>query len=136
MSRIMAVDPGSKNIGIAISDPSGTIANPLQVINHVSRHENAVAIVALAEKYGAVEIVIGQSMDQDGQPTFEGRRAARLAGEIRSITEIEVILWDESHSTIAARQAQIALGTPRSKRRGHLDELAATVVLQSYLDHQ
>lgn len=136
MSRIMAVDPGSKNLGIAISDPSGTIANPLQVINHVSKHENAVAIAALAEKHGVVEIVIGQSLDQDGQPTFEGRRAARLAAEIRSITDIEVKLWDESHSTIAARQAQIELGTSRSKRRGHLDELAASVILQSYLDYR
>ena len=136
MSRVMAVDPGSKNLGIAISDPSATIANPLQVINHVSRHENALEIVVLAEKHEVVEIVIGQSLDQDGKPTFEGRRAARLAAEIRSVTDIEVKLWDESRSTIAARQAQIELGTPRTKRRGHLDELAATVILQSYLDYR
>ena len=134
MGRILAVDPGSKNLGIALSDPSGTIANPLQVIKHVSRPANAAAIAALAEEHAAKRIIVGQSLDPDGQPTFEGRRAARLAAEIRSLTELEVLLWDESHSTAAARQAQIALGTPRSKRRGHLDDLAATVILQSYLD--
>jgi putative Holliday junction resolvase len=136
MRRILAVDPGSKNLGIALSDASGTIANPLKVLNHVSRPENAVAIVGLAEEHQAGLIVIGQSLDQDGQPTFEGRRAARLAAEVRSLTELEVVLWDEANSTQTARQAQIALGVRRGKRQGHLDELAATVILQSYLDLQ
>jgi putative Holliday junction resolvase len=136
MRRILAVDPGSKNLGIALSDPSGTIANPLKVLKHVSRPENAVVIVGLAEEHQAGLIVIGQSLDQDGQPTFEGRRAARLAAEVRSLTELEVVLWDEANSTQTARQAQIALGVRRGKRQGHLDELAATVILQSYLDLQ
>ena len=136
MDRIMAVDPGSKNLGIALSDQSGTIANPLQVLKHVSRSANAATIAALAEEHAVMRIVVGQSLDPDGQPTFEGRRAARLAAEIRSLTELDLLLWDESHSTAAARQAQIALGTPRRKRQGHLDDLAATVILQSYLDTQ
>jgi putative Holliday junction resolvase len=136
MVRILAVDPGSKNLGIALSDASGTIANPLKVMKHVSRPANAAAIVGIAEEHQAVLIVIGQSLDQDGQPTFEGRRSARLAAEIRTLTELEVILWDEANSTQTARKAQIALGTPRGKRQGHLDELAATVILQSYLDFQ
>ena len=136
MSKILAVDPGSKNLGIALSDPSGTIANPLKVLKHVSKSANAAAVLALAEEHCVNLIVIGQSLDQDGQPTFEGRRAARLAAEIGALTDLEILLWDESHSTAAAREAQIAMGTPRSKRRGHLDELAATVILQSYLDIQ
>ena len=136
MGRILGVDPGSKNLGIALSDPSGTIANPLKVLKHVSRPDNAAAIVTLAEEHKVEAIVIGQSLDQDGQPTFEGRRAARLAGEIKSLSELEVLLWDESHSTVSARQVQIEMGTPRRKRQGHLDELAATVILQSYLDAQ
>jgi len=136
MSRILAVDPGSKNIGIALSDPSGTIANPFKVLKHISRPANAAAIVKLADEHAVSVIIIGQSTDQDGRPTFEGRRAARLAAEIQSHTDIKIILWDESHSTAAAREAQIALGTPRRKRKGHLDDLAATVILQSYLDAQ
>lgn len=136
MGRVLAVDPGSKNLGIALSDASGTIANPLKVINHVSRSVNAAAIVAMAEEHQAELIVIGQSLDQDGEPTFEGRRSARLAAEVRKLTELEVVLWDEANSTQTARMAQIALGTPRGKRQGHLDEMAATVILQSYLDFQ
>lgn len=134
MSRILAIDPGSKNLGIALSDPSGTIANPLKVLKHVSKSANAAAILSLAEEHSVNLIIIGQSLDQNGQPTFEGRRAARLAAEIGALTDLDILLWDESYSTAAAREAQIAMGTPRSKRRGHLDELAATVILQSYLD--
>jgi putative Holliday junction resolvase len=134
--RIIGVDPGAKNIGIAISDPTGTIASPLLVIKHVSRSANAAKIAELANDHTAAGIVIGQSLDENGQPTFEGRRAARLAAEIRSLTDVPVELWDESFSTITAREAQIELGSPRKKRAGHLDQLAAVVILQSFLDTQ
>jgi putative Holliday junction resolvase len=72
----------------------------------------------------------------DGQPTPEGRRAARLADAIWAQTDLPVVLWDESGSTGAARQALIAMGVARRKRRGHLDDLAATYILQTYLDAQ
>jgi putative Holliday junction resolvase len=132
--RILAVDPGSKNIGIALSDPTGTIASPFGVIAHVSRAADAAAIASLAAENGAVQIVVGQALDEEGEPTFEGRRAARLAAAIRLTTDIPVILWDESFSTYDARAAREALGFPRKKRRGHMDELAAAIILQSYLD--
>jgi putative Holliday junction resolvase len=132
--RILAVDPGSKNLGIAMSDPTSTIANPLTVLKHISRPTNAAAILEIAETHDAQVIVIGQSLDQHGKPTFEGRRASRLAAEIRSQSDIQVVLWDESFSTVEAQQARLALGSPRRKRQGHLDDLAATVILQSFLD--
>jgi putative Holliday junction resolvase len=134
MMRILAVDPGSKNLGIALSDPTGTIAGPLKVLKHVSRPANAAAIIELAEQHETEVILVGQSLGQDGQPTFEGRRAARLAAEIQSHTELQVVLWDENLSTAAAREAQIEMGTSRRRRQGHLDDLAATVILQSFLD--
>lgn len=134
--RILAVDPGSKNLGIALSDPTSTIASPLTVMKHISRPANAAAIIALAEQHGAELIIVGQSIGQDAQPTFEGRRSARLAAEIQAQTDLEVVLWDEGYSTVSAREAQLALGSPRRKRQGHLDDLAATVILQSFLDSQ
>jgi putative Holliday junction resolvase len=132
--RILAVDPGSKNIGIALSDPTGTIANPLGVVKHTSREADASAIAGLAAEHGAGRIVVGQALDENGEPTFEGRRAARLAAAIRLKSLIPVELWDESFSTFDARAAREALGVPQRKRRGHLDELAAAIILQSYLD--
>ncbi len=132
--KILAVDPGSRRIGLAISDLTGTIANPLTVMKHVSRLADAAAIARTAVENKVAKIVVGQSLDEYGQPTFEGRQAARLAAAIRSRTDIPVELWDESFSTQDARAARIAMGTIRRKRRGHMDELAATVILQSYLD--
>ncbi|HEY5669538.1 MAG TPA: Holliday junction resolvase RuvX [Anaerolineales bacterium] len=132
--RILAVDPGEKNLGIAISDPSGTIANPLTVLRHVSRPIDAAAIADLASEHGAGLIVVGQAIDEEGNPTPQGRRSARLAAAIRTQTRVPVTLWDESGSTQAARLARLELGVSRAKRSGHLDELAATYILQTFLD--
>ena len=132
--RILCIDPGDKNLGVALSDPTGTIANPLTVLRHVSRPIDAASIADLARQHDAGKIVIGQSLDADGKPTFQGRKAARLAAAIRTQTDLPVELWDEGGSTKAARAARIEMGVSRARRRGHLDELAATVILQSYLD--
>ena len=132
--RILAVDHGEKRIGLAISDPTGTIANPLTVIQHVSRTVDAAQVAALAAEHGAGAIVVGQSFDEDGQPNLAGRRAARFAEALREQTNLLVELWDESFSTQKARAARIQMGVSRKQRTGHLDQLAATVILQSYLD--
>jgi len=132
--RILAVDPGEKRLGIALSDPTGTIAGPLTVLEHVARQVDAAAIAQLAAKNGAGLIVIGQAIDDDNQPTPQSRKAQRLAEAIRAQTGLPVELWDETGSTQAAQQARLALGVSRRKRRGHLDDLAATVILQDYLD--
>jgi len=132
--RILAVDPGEKHLGIALSDPSGTIASPLSVLTHVRRSIDAAAIAQLADEHQVGLIVVGQALDDEGLPTLQSRRSARLAEAIREQTNLPVELWDESGSTQAARQARVAMGVSRRLRRGHLDDLAATVILQSYLD--
>jgi putative Holliday junction resolvase len=132
--RVLAIDPGEKRLGIAISDLSGTIANPLTVLQHVSRPVDAATIAQLAQEHQVGRIIIGQALDEEGLPTPEGRRAARLAEAVRLQTDLPVELWDESGSTQAARHARLAMGASRRKRSGHLDDLAATYILQSYLD--
>ncbi len=132
--RVLAVDPGEKNLGIALSDPTGMLASPLTVLRHVSRPINAAAIAQLAQEHAVGRIVVGEALDDDNQPTPQSQRAHRLAAAIRSQIHIPVVLWDESDSTQAARQARIAMGVTRRKRQGHLDELAATYILQTYLD--
>jgi len=132
--RILAVDHGTKNIGVAISDPTGTIANPLTVFKHVSRLLDAQVIAGLAIQHEAVLILIGQSLDEEGGLTLAGRRAARFASVLRRQIDIPVVLWDEAFTTQEARTALITLRISRKRRSGHLDDLAATLLLQSYLD--
>jgi putative Holliday junction resolvase len=132
--RILAVDHGEKRIGLAVSDLTGAIANPLTVIQHVSRAVDAAQVATIAVENNAGLIVIGQSFDEDGQPNLAGRRAARFADALREQTNLPVELWDESFSTQMARAARIQMGVSRKQRSGHLDAIAATVILQSYLD--
>lgn len=132
--RILAVDHGEKQIGLAISDPTATIASPLQVIKHVSRVMDAAQVANLAGENEAALIVIGQSYDEEGKPNLAGRRAAKFAEALKEQTQIPVILWDESFSTQEARATRIEMGVSRKKRAGHMDELAAVMILKSYLD--
>jgi putative Holliday junction resolvase len=134
--RVLAVDPGEKRLGLALSDPTGTIANPLTVLQHVSRIVNAATIAQIALEHDARLIVVGEALDEENQPTPQSRRAAKLAQEIQRQVDLPVQLWDEAGSTQAARQARIAIGVRRSKRKGHMDDLAATYILQTYLDAQ
>lgn len=132
--RILGVDPGDKRIGLAISDPTGTLARPLTVILHTNRKADAAQIAAIAAEQQTSLIIVGQATDIDGKPNLSGRKARRLAGAIRTQTEIPVELWDESQSTKAARQYRAELGTGKEKVRDHMDDRAAAVILQSYLD--
>ncbi len=132
--RVLAVDHGEKRIGLAVSDPTGTLARPLGVFGHVSREADVGKVLRHAADNHASLIVIGQSFDEEGAANRAGRRAASFAQAIRSHSEIPVLLWDESLSTRDARAARIAAGAPRKKRTQAVDSLAAAMILQSYLD--
>jgi len=132
--RILAVDHGEKHIGLAISDPTATIASPLKVIDHISRLMDAAQVASLASENDVALIVVGQSFDEEGKPNLAGRRAAKFAEALKGQTQIPVVLWDESFSTQDARMTRIEMGVSRKKRRGHMDELAAVMILKSYLE--
>lgn len=132
--RILSVDHGEKRIGLALSDPTATIASPLQVIKHVSRLLDAAQVANLAHENEVGLIVIGQSFDEEGEPNLAGRRAAKFAEALKEQTNIPIELFDESFSTQDARATRIEMGVSRKKRSGHMDELAAVMILRSYLE--
>jgi putative Holliday junction resolvase len=131
--RVLAIDPGDKRIGLALSDPAARIGRPLGVLQHVSRVLDAAAIAGIAKENDVRLIIVGQALQADGQMGPAARKAIRLAETIRSQTDIKVELWDESGSTLAARETLIELGVPRKRRRGHQDALAACMILRDYL---
>lgn len=132
--RVLAVDPGEKRIGIALSDETAVLASPLTVLKHIGRAIDAAAIAQLAQDHQAELIVVGEALDDENEPTPSARSARRLAEAIRAQTETPVVMWDESGSTKDARSSRIAMGVRRKKRGGHQDDLAAAFILQSYLD--
>ena len=131
---ILAVDHGEKRIGLALSDQMGTIARPLTVIKHESRLIDAAQVANLARENNVGLIVIGQSFDEEGKPNLAGRRAAKFAEALKEQTQIPVELFDESFSTQDARSTVIEIGVSRKKRAGHLDSLAAMMILKSYIE--
>ncbi|MCS7011271.1 MAG: Holliday junction resolvase RuvX [Anaerolineales bacterium] len=132
--RVLGIDPGLKRIGLAISDPTGLIARPLTVLQHRSRQQDVAAICEVVRQQEVGLIVVGQSFQEDGKPNEAGRRAARLAEALRAETGLPVILWDEAFTTQDARAIRLEMGVRRRDRQGHLDSLAAALLLQSYLD--
>lgn len=132
--KILAVDPGEKNIGLAVSDSFGISASPLEVIRHTSRDTDARTIAAKAIEAGAQMILVGQALGPDGEIGSSARHALKVAEAIRSYFNGEVILWDESGSTNAVKAAYVEMNVPKLRRRGHLDAAAAAWILQDYLD--
>ena len=133
--RILAVDHGQKNLGLALSDETGMLARPLSILAHISKLVDAAQVAECAVVNQAALVIVGVSYDEAGDPNPAGRRAMNFAEILRGQTDLPVELWDESLTTQDARAARIASGAPRKKRGGHLDDVAAAVLLQDYLDN-
>lgn len=132
--KILAVDPGEVRIGLAISDPTGTIASPLLILKHEARDKDVDRIAAIAKEQRAEMIVVGQSLTEHGRPTRTGRKAAQLADGLRGTTGLEVELVEESFTTQDVRLARLESGVRKKKRREPADAEAAARILQIYLD--
>ncbi len=137
--RWLAVDPGDKHIGVAVSDATGLIARPLATLRHQSYFNSAEQIVALAVAQNVEGIVVGLPLDEEGEVGLQARKAGRLAEAIRARTSLTVILHDESLSSrIARARRRAARGkkrrapTPAPSSSDHA--AAAAVILQDYLD--
>jgi len=132
--KILSVDPGEKRIGIAITDPDGTIALPMEIINHISRELDAKKIARLAEENQVGLLIFGIALDTDGNLTPSARKSQRLADAVREFTSINIEMVDEYGSTNVVQQAAVEMGLNRKQRRSHRDDIAALVILQNYLE--
>ena len=138
MSRALGVDLGSRRIGISASDPTGTLASPVGV---VERRDDRTAehreIVALATELGADTIVVGMPLSLDGS---RGPAARAVEEELRRLRPVaraagfEVDTYDERFSTVTADHGLREARLGRRKRRDRIDAAAATVILQSWLE--
>lgn len=132
--RVLAVDPGSKRVGLAISDPTGTIAQPLTTIAAEPRQTLPERLAELARKHDVSLIVLGLPRRMDGSSGPEAKAARELATEIRAASRLRVELFDERLTTAAAEKELLAGGMRRDKRRANIDQVAAALLLQSHLD--
>ena len=134
--RVLAVDPGSRRVGIAVSDPTGTIAQPLPTVAAEPYATLVSRLAALAGEKEAARIVVGLPRRLDGSYGPEAKAARELAAALRQASGLPVELVDERLTTVAAERAMISGGIKRAKRRATIDGVAATLLLQSHLDRK
>ena len=134
--RILGIDPGSVRLGLALSDPSGTIAQPLSVIIRRSEKEDLKALSRLIEAEGVEEIVVGLPRLLDGRLDSAAHAAQDFGDALARATGKPVEYWDERLTTVAAERYLIEQGKRRARRRMDVDRMAATLMLQGYLDYQ
>ena len=132
--RILGLDVGSKRIGMALSDPEGVLAIPLVVIEYGAEDSVYDRINGLVEQHNVKLIVVGMPRSLDGNLS---KQAGRIRGFVSALSErtgLPIETWDERYSTVSARKMMQEAGTKRTHRKKNIDALAATVILQSYLD--
>ncbi|HEX7476484.1 MAG TPA: Holliday junction resolvase RuvX [Polyangiales bacterium] len=134
--RRLGIDPGSVRTGLAVADDEVPVATPLCTITHASSGEAARKVAATIAAEGIGEVVIGLPLAMDGREGQAARRARRFAGQLQGLVSVPVVLWDERLSTACAERALVAQGMRRQARRDVIDQAAATLLLQSYLDSQ
>jgi putative Holliday junction resolvase len=132
--RLLAVDYGERRIGLAVSDPTGTIASPAGYILRRSGKRPPIAeIVRRASELDARGFVLGLPLDESGEDTPRAAEVRRIATELERRTGLPVELIDERFTTAAALRAVRDLGGSTKGRKGDVDALAATVLLQHAL---
>jgi putative holliday junction resolvase len=134
--RVLAVDPGSRRVGLAVSDPTGTIAQPLATLDAEPLETLAARIADVARQHEAGRIVVGLPRRLDGSFGPEARAAQELAEGVRETSGVPVELVDERLTTAQAERSMIAGGVRRRRRRATIDRVAATLLLQSHLDRR
>lgn len=134
MGRILGIDPGERRIGIAVSDPSGTIASPHGFID-VQAGDPVKAIVELAGELESNTAVVGLPLRMDGTEGPASTRSREL-GALLVEAGLSVEYQDERFTTVTAESALIEGGMRRSKRKNTRDQVAASVMLQGFLDRQ
>jgi putative Holliday junction resolvase len=130
IGRVIAFDPGSKRIGVAISDPLRIVASPLTVID---AHDPWQEIEALLEEYGPTVIVVGLPVSLSGDEGPAAVRARAFGEELERRTGRPIEWVDERFTTKTAEEALIEGGVRRRERRLSVDKVAAAVILQHYL---
>jgi putative Holliday junction resolvase len=138
MVRVLGLDMGERRVGVAISDPSGTVARPLHTLVRGSREEDFTAVASLVAEHNVDLVVVGRPLSLDGTEGPQARRVTRYVEALAAQLPVRVVLWDERFTTVAAgeilRQSRSKKERRRARGAGEIDAIAAAVILQSYLD--
>src|SRR5277367_5630593 len=132
--RLMGLDVGDRRIGVAVSDPLGLTAQPILTLVRTNRRQDLKSLKRLIRKYGCSGIIVGNPLYMSGDQSPQAAKAQAFAQTLRDETGLPVHLWDERLTTTEAHRHLHASGRPGSEHRAVLDQVAAVLILQSFLD--
>jgi putative holliday junction resolvase len=132
--RILGLDVGDRRVGLAISDELGITAQPVLTLHRKSDRHDFRFLVRLIRKYGCQLVVIGHPLYMSGDVSPQARKAQAFAATLASESGVTVTLWDERLTTTEAHRHLDAAGHLPGKRREVIDQVAAVLILQSFLD--
>lgn len=135
--RIMGLDYGAKTVGVAISDPLRITAQGIEVIRRDRENKlrrTLVRLEELIEAYQVERIVLGLPKNMNDTLGERVEKTEAFASDLRRRTGLEVIMWDERLTTVAAERAMIEGGLRREERKAQVDKIAAVLILQGYLE--
>ena len=133
--RYLALDVGSKRIGVAISDELGLTAQPVLTLErrHNTR-DDLRSLARLARRFSVAGIVVGNPLHISGEESPRSTRTQAFAAQLGKLSGLPIHMWDERLTTEAAHQILYEAGHPRQEHRRVVDQVAATLILQSFLD--
>ena len=132
--RIMALDVGSRTIGIACSDALLMTAQGIETIRRTSLENDFNRLRELISEYEVHELVVGMPKNMNGTKGERAEKTEEFVEKMKDVIDLPVTFWDERLSTVMAERQLIAADVSRKKRKGVIDKMAAVVILQGYLD--
>lgn len=134
MKRILAIDYGMRRIGLAVSDPLQIIATPLDTLR-ISNYEDGIKqLKAVYEEYKPITIIMGYPLGTSGNKTDQTRLVDQVIESLRSSIDVPIISWDERYTSLQAKSILQQQGRKVRDDKGMVDQLAARIMLQEYLD--
>lgn len=134
--RILALDVGRKRIGLAVSDPLGLTAQGLTVLERQDWERDLARLLEIARPYRVREVLVGLPRHMDGRLGEQAEEILALACALGEALQARVATWDERLSTVEAERILIQADMSRRRRRRVVDQVAATLILQAYLDRR
>ncbi len=132
--RILGLDIGTKTVGVAISDPLGWTAQGITTIRRKNYTKDMEEIKKICDEYGVETIVAGMPKNMNGTIGPSGEMVKEFCEKLNEVVDIKIEFWDERLTTVAAHRAMLEADLSRSKRNKIVDKVAATYILQGYLD--
>lgn len=131
---LLGLDPGTKTLGLAISDRTRLIATPLKTIRRKKFTPDAAELLDTYDKNGAVALVVGLPVNMDGSAGPRVQSVKDFANNLMNIRDLPILFWDERLSTMAVTRGMLEADMSRKKRAENVDKLAAGYILQGVLD--